>query len=263
MGSQAARNSSAWTPVGLCRLLEEDDELAESLDGAARERATLECICRAITVRPGNWDGTPVAETGKGIGLLVLDGLLVRRVGVDARYGAELLGEGDLLRPHQAEAEAEEGTLTVATRWRVLVPTRMAVLDEPFAARLGRYPQLIGVLVGRALRRSRDLALNMAIIHQARVEIRLHMLLWHLAARWGRVNREGIVLPLHLTHEVLADLVAARRPTVTSALSALSKRGLVRSIERGWLLTGDPPGELYELAPLPTSLTAEAVARVR
>ena len=249
--------------MGLCRLLEEDDELAEGLQEPVRERATLECICRAITVRPGSWDGMPVADTGKGIGLLVLEGLLVRRVGVDARFGAELLGEGDLLRPPQADAEAAAAMIAVATGWRVLVPTRMAVLDEAFAMRLGRYPQLIGLLVERALRRSRDLALNMAIIHQARVEIRLHMLLWHLAARWGRVGPEGIMLPLHLTHEVLADLVAARRPTVTSALSGLSKRGLVRSIERGWLLTGDPPGELYELAPLPTSFTAEAVAHTR
>jgi CRP/FNR family transcriptional regulator, cyclic AMP receptor protein len=249
--------------VGPCRLLEEDDELAEGLQEAVRERATLECICRAITLRPGSWDGMPVEDIGKGIGLLVLEGLLVRRVGVDARFGAELLGEGDLLRPPQTDAEAAAATLTVPTGWRMLVPTRMAVLDEPFAMRLGRYPQLIGLLVDRALRRSRDLALNMAIIHQARVEIRLHMLLWHLAARWGRVGREGIMLPLHLTHEVLADLVAARRPTVTSALSGLSKRGLVRSIERGWLLTGDPPGELYELAPLPTSSTAEAVAHTR
>jgi CRP/FNR family transcriptional regulator, cyclic AMP receptor protein len=252
--------TSAWAPVGLCRLLEEDDELANGVPEGARERATLECICRAITVRPGSWDGSPLREPGRGIGLLVLDGLLIRRVGVDARFGAELLGEGDLLRPNRAQ-EGEAGSLPVASGWRVLVPTRMALLDEPFAARLGRYPQLIGVLVDRALRRSRDLSLNMAIIHQARVEIRLHMLLWHLAARWGRVGPEGIVLPLHLTHEVLADLVAARRPTVTSALSALSKRGMVRSLERRWLLLGRPPGELYQLAPLTTTVTAEAASR--
>src|ERR1700758_4625474 len=122
MGPPAARIGSAWTPGGICRLLEEDDELAERLQGAMRERATLECICRAITVRPGSWDGAPVAETGGGIGLLVLEGLLVRRVGVDARYGAELLGEGELLRPHQADSEAGEGPLSVATGWRGLRP---------------------------------------------------------------------------------------------------------------------------------------------
>jgi CRP-like cAMP-binding protein len=97
------------------------------------------------------------------------------------------------------------------------------------------------------LDRSRNLAINMAIIHQARVNVRLLMLLWHLADRWGRVRSEGVVLPLHLTHSVLADLVAARRPTVTSALTELARLGLVIPLDRGWLLSGDPPGELLEI----------------
>jgi hypothetical protein len=244
-------------------VLEEDAELAEGLPEDLRERAARECICRCVTIRTGHWAGTPRSEHGEGIGLLVLQGLLVRRVGADARFGAELLGGGDLLRPWQAEEEVQKSTSSLAVGWHVLEPTRVAILDEAFARRLGRYPQLMGRLVGRALRRSRDLALNMAIVHQARVDVRVHMLLWHLAARWGRVSREGIVLSLHLTHEVLADLVAARRPTVTSALSTLSKKGLITSIERGWLLCGEPPGELFELEPLQTGLTAEAATRSR
>ncbi len=83
----------------------------------------------------------------------------------------------------------------------------------------------------------------MAIVHQARVDDRLRMLFWHLAARWGRVRGDGVVLPMRLTHAALADLVAARRPTVTSALSDLARRGLVRVVDDGWLLSGDPPGE--------------------
>ncbi len=255
--------TAALTPVGVCRVLEEDAELAEGLSELVRERATRECICRCVSIRTGHWGGKLVSEPGEGIGLLVLQGLLVRRVGVDSRFGAELLGEGDLLRPWPAEEEARDAAREPASGWQVLEPTRLAVLDEPFAARLGRYPQLTGRIVGRALRRSRDLALNMAIVHQTRVDIRVHMLLWHLAARWGRVSRDGIVLSLHLTHEVLADLVAARRPTVTSALSSLSKKGLVSSIDRGWLLCGEPPSELFELEPLQTVLTAEAATRSR
>jgi CRP-like cAMP-binding protein len=90
----------------------------------------------------------------------------------------------------------------------------------------------------------------MAIIHHARVNIRLLMLLWHLADRWGRVRTEGVVLPLHLTHSVLADLVAARRPTVTSSLTQLARQGLVEPQTLGWLLLGEPPGELLELEPV-------------
>jgi CRP-like cAMP-binding protein len=81
----------------------------------------------------------------------------------------------------------------------------------------------------------------MAIVHQARVDDRLHMLFWHFAGRWGRVRGDGVLLPLRLTHTVLADLVAARRPTVTTALSDLSKRGLIRPVDDGWLLLGEAP----------------------
>jgi CRP-like cAMP-binding protein len=87
----------------------------------------------------------------------------------------------------------------------------------------------------------------MAIVHQARVDVRLHMLFWHLATRWGRVRSDGTVLRVRLTHSVLADLVAARRPTVTSALSDLSKRKLVQFVDDGWLLSGEAPGELLEV----------------
>ena len=115
------------------------------------------------------------------------------------------------------------------------------------AGRLARYPELTGQLVARALQRSRNLAANMAIVHQPRVDVRLHMLFWQLADRWGRVRRDGIIVPLRLTHAVLADLVAARRPTVSGALSELAERGLLRPTDTAWLLAGDPPGEMVEL----------------
>jgi CRP-like cAMP-binding protein len=106
---------------------------------------------------------------------------------------------------------------------------------------LARFPQVAGKLFARAVLRSRQLAVNMAIVHQARVDVRLHLLFWQLAGRWGRVRSDGVVVPLRLTHTVLADLVAARRPTVTSALSDLSRRGVVRAVNEGWLLSGPPP----------------------
>ena len=241
---------------GVCRVLDEDQDLAEGLPADCRGQAAKECIAREVSIPAGRWQTTRIASLGDGIGLLVLSGLLIRRVGIDARFGAELLGEGDLLRPWQGEDEPP--TLPVTTGWRVLEPTRMAVLDEAFARRMARYPPLSGRIVGRALKRSRDLAVNMAIVHQARVDVRLHMLFWHLAARWGRVRSDGVSLPLRLTHNVLADLAAARRPTVTTALSELANRDLVHAVESGWLLLGEPPGELLELAPVPPNLTANA-----
>jgi hypothetical protein len=177
--------------------------------------------------------------------LLVLEGLLVRRVGIDGKSGAELLGEGDLLRPWQGQDAP--ASLPGMTGWKVLEPTRLAVLDLDVARRLAAYPELTGTLVGRAIARSRNLAINMAIVQQTRVEVRLRMLLWHLAGRWGQVRDGVTVLPFKITHSVLADLVAARRPTVTSALSELGRRGEVRAADDGWLLIGEPPAELVAL----------------
>jgi hypothetical protein len=234
-------------------VLDEDPLLAGAIPVEHRKKAVAECIARAVSIPVGLWSVGQTAVLGEGIGLLVLDGLLIRRVGIEAGFGAELLGEGDLLRPWQGEDELP--ALTQTTGWRVLASTRVAVLDEVFAQRLVDYPQLCGRLVGRALARSRNLAVNMAIVHQSRVDVRLRMLLWHLAGRWGRVRRDGVILPLKLTHNVLADLVAARRPTVTSALKELAKRELVKPADGGWLLSGKPPGELQEFAPVPPVLS--------
>jgi CRP/FNR family transcriptional regulator, cyclic AMP receptor protein len=74
--------------------------------------------------------------------------------------------------------------------------------------------------------------------------VRLRMLFWQLADRWGRVHPDGVRLRLPVTHDVLADLVAARRPTVSSALADLSQRGLVERAGDVWWLYGGPPGEL-------------------
>jgi CRP/FNR family transcriptional regulator, cyclic AMP receptor protein len=230
--------------VTVCHILVEDPELAEAVPGTARSKAIETCVARTVAVSTGRWNAQRVDAIGAGIGLLVLDGLLLRRVGVDGRFGAELLGQGDLLRPWQGESLS--AALVRTTGWRVLEPVRLAVLDEAAARRLAAYPELTGRLVGRALERSRHLAINMAIIHQARVHVRLHMMFWHLAERWGRVRSEGIFLPLALTHAVLADLVAARRPTVTTGLAELYRQELVRDLPRGWLLLGEPPGELLE-----------------
>lgn len=226
----------------VCHVLREDPDLSEAVPEAVRARALEHCVAPITDLPTGPWQMDLTDVIGSGIGLLVLRGLLLRRVGVEGRFGAELLGQGDLLRPWQGEHA--DWTIHRTTGWQVLAPTRLAILDEAAAYRLAAYPQLTGRLVARALERSRHLSVSMAIVHHARVTERVHMMLWHLADRWGRVRSEGVLLPLGLTHTVLADLVAARRPTVTTALSELYRRDAARPVPGGWLLLGDPPGEL-------------------
>jgi CRP/FNR family transcriptional regulator, cyclic AMP receptor protein len=247
--------TDALTGARISHFLRSDADLAESVPTELRAGAIDECIAPVIALQPGVWDGTAGDSAANGIGLLVLQGLLIRRVGIDDRFGSELLGEGDLLRPWQ-NADAVS-SLPRTTGWRVLTATRLAYLDRRVAVRLARYPELTGRLVARALDRSRNLAANMAIVQQSRIDVRLRMLLWLLADRWGRVGSRGVTVPLALTHSVLAELVAARRPTVTTALGELAQRGEVEPLARGWLLLGEPPRELLEVRDLAVAPDAQ------
>ena len=238
--------SHAVSAPNVCWVLREDPELAEAIEPERRSQAVEALVAREVRIPAGVWTGRPI-PIDDGIGVLVLEGVMLHRVGIDGRFGAELVGEGDVLRP--VNQDVESATLPLTVEWLILEPARVAVLDERFVRQLARFPQIAGKLFARSVQRSRQLAVNMAIVHQARVDVRLHLLFWQLAGRWGRVRADGVVLPLRLTHTVLADLVAARRPTVTSALSDLSRRGLVRAVSDGWLLSGPPPGR--GMSPVP------------
>jgi CRP/FNR family transcriptional regulator, cyclic AMP receptor protein len=228
----------------VCHVLKEDPELADAIPPDRRGQAMEECTAPELSLQPGRWGGRGSLGFRGGIGVLVLHGLMIRRVGIEGRFGAELIGEGDLLRPNE---ESISPLLPLTTDWSIVAPTRVAALDLEFERHLSRYPELGRCLIARALQRSKNMSVNMAIVHQARVDVRLHMLLWHLAARWGRVRSDGTVMRLRLTHAVLADLVAARRPTVTTALSELTRRGVLKTDGETWVLSGEAPRDLLAL----------------
>jgi hypothetical protein len=223
--------------VALCRVLEDDPDLAGDLEGARLHEARRRCLARELVLTDTEWEPEREARQARdGFGLLVLEGVLIRHVGLPGRFGAELLGPGDLLRPWQA---GEDTSLPFAVRFAVAERTRLAVLDRAFAVRAAPFPEVATAITGRAMRRVRSLAVEMAIVHYPEVRRRLLLVLWHLADRWGQVTPEGVRIPLRLRHQLLAELVAARRPSVTSALTQLSNEGLVKRDRRGLLLVGD------------------------
>jgi CRP-like cAMP-binding protein len=221
-------------------LLEEDGALGRDLDPRRLEVARRSL--RAVELRAGTgpWDAEPLGElVADGFGLLLLEGLVVRRVGRARRHGAELLGPGDVLRP-----QGDDGLF--ATTFRVLEPVRVAVLDRAFVRSAAPFPELSAELTQRAIERGRSVLVQMAVAHHPRVDTRLLLLLWHLAERWGRVTTRGVVLPIRLTHALLADLVAAQRPSVTQAVIALERDGLISREEGGLVLLGEPPADAEE-----------------
>ena len=221
-------------------VLDADSELADLVPEDRLPAARQSSVAAVIDVPSGLWDARVEADRARdGYGLLVLSGVLIRRVGFAGRYGAELLADGDLLRPWEFDGV---DSLGFETGWRVLVPSRLAVLDLGWTERMGGYPRVGPALAGRALSRSRRLAAMMAIAQQPRLDDRLWMLFWELADRHGRVHADGVHVDLPLTHEVLSHLVAARRPSVSGALTKLADQGRLWRNGRGWVLHGDPPG---------------------
>jgi hypothetical protein len=162
------------------RLLEEDPDLAADID--PRRRPLCEQLMQAevLELLAARCDPLGGPESlRRGPGLLVLEGLVLRRIDLEGRFGAELIGAGELLRPWQRE---EATSITGRWEWRVLVRVRLALLDLGFASRTAPLPEISGALTGRALRRAR------AIVRRPKVLDRLHILLWHLADRWGTVT---------------------------------------------------------------------------
>ena len=216
------------------RILEQDVDLGADLPPGDVVRATEELVARLVESdwdeRSGRW-----GIGDRGLGLLLVDGLLLREVHLLSTWSAELLGSGDLLRPSDVDGEF---TLPVATEvaWTALAPLKFAVLDETFLAAACRHPTVLARLLGRAIERSKSLAVHVAVTNLKHVETRLLFQFWHMAERWGRVGRNGVTVPLPLTHALLAKLVGAARPSVTTALGRLAARGDLVRRDGDWLL---------------------------
>ena len=228
---------------GPIQLLQEDSELARALDQRRAREAAQRLVLRAIDVPRGRWVPNEALRTGsRPVGLLVLDGLLVREATVGDHPSAELLGPGDLLRAW--EDEDTEILLPRRVEWSALTTSRVAIIDQAFVVRAAQYPEVLASLLERASRRAERLVVMQAIAHLTRVDDRLMALMWCLAERWGRVSPSGVLVALRLPHRTLAGMIGARRPSVTTALGQLMARGeLERRPDGGWILRGAPPEE--------------------
>lgn len=224
-------------------VVDDDLDLARSLSPEQLEEARRVAAAPLAVLKAGEGfsHGTHIGGGDGALGLLVLEGVLVRSFAVGGRRGLELFGPGDLVSPSE---HTEDGQLIVPAEvaWWALVPTRLALLDAGFTRRICGHPEVVTQLIGRLERRSSAHTLRRTIIQQPRLSERLHFLLWHLADRFGRVDAGGVVLPLPLSHELLAQLAGAQRPSVSRALKELERAELVaRRPDRTWWLGGAPP----------------------
>jgi hypothetical protein len=207
------------------RVFERDPALLEGTDGATaaflREHGTVP----AVRVEPGPWHPpSHRASTRHWLGLLVLDGLLMRPLTIGRRRVHELLGPGDLLRPW--DHERWEGVRSHSP-WAVLTPVALGLLDEGFTAVAGKNHSVLNALVSRALRRSAHVGAAVAIQDQDEPHLRVWGLLAHAADRWGRPGEQGMVLPAGLTLRAIAVAVGVDEASAGDALERLGREGAV------------------------------------
>ena len=224
-------------------VLDVDPELGQGLAPDQLAAARAVAIATVVTLPRGAWRAPARAAAGGHLGLLVLDGLLTRTIGLLGRTSMQLLGAEDLVRPWDDDGAI--GSVPRTVTWTVHEPARVAVLDRGFVERVMPWPEITSGLIARALRHSSWLDSHLAILENPSVELRTLLFLWHLADRWGRVGSDGVHVGVRVTHETLGRLVRAQRPSVTRALNQLAARGaLSRGADGTWRLHGAPPSEL-------------------
>lgn len=226
------------------RLLDYDPALGATLRPERRAEARERAVAPVVEVAPGTHTTAELAGgTRPPYGALVLDGIVNRTLLLDGVVSAQLIGRGDLL--HIA-ADGDE-LVAAVTRWTVLEPLTVALLDERFLLTVRRWPELVAALFARVAAQDERREIHRAVLQLPRVEDRVHALMWLVAQRWGRMTPQGVVLRLRLTHELIGQLVGAKRPTVSLALKELEERGSVhRRGDGGWLLEhawAQPSGE--------------------
>jgi hypothetical protein len=199
-----------------------------------------------------------------GPGLLLLDGVVAVEVQVGDRTATELMGSGDLLQPRPSESDELIEHSRAGTCWSPHAsPCSMPA--SPSACGHGR--SIAMALLRRAGKRADDLDVQRAIACQPRLEVRLALMLWHLAARWGKVELGGIRLSLPLTHRLLGQLVGAERPSVSHALARLAEAELVTGRGDEWHLHGSLEHHLAAFAerghPVPPQTAAAVGAPAR
>jgi hypothetical protein len=217
-------------------------------------------VARRLSLEPGEWDyahepeWAPIVsglrEERGSLGLLILGGLLWRETCIGEDSGIELLGPGDLVRPWVRPIPASE--ILADGRWKVLHPGSVAILGREFAAATAGWPVIAATLIDRVILRTRWLSFQLAICHVRNLQQRVLFAMWHFGDRWGRMSADGVIIPVRLPHRMLAQLVGARRPSVTTAIAALRSDGLLLERDDGcWLLPGEAPADLraaYERA---------------
>jgi CRP/FNR family transcriptional regulator, cyclic AMP receptor protein len=228
-------------------VLEVDPELGAEIAPIERPRAVRASTAPVRIFSLGEWGFEPTPER-TSLGALILKGMMVLRMEFGGCSHLEVLGKGDVLNPWLVGTESR---LQEQVSVHVMQSSCVALLDHRFALQMTPWPEVFAALMRRQITRTRRMVLQACILSRSLVDERLELMLWRLGDQFGRMTREGLLVGLPFTHLQLAEMIAARRSTVTMAVGRLVSEDRLRCPARNqWLL---PHHELTRL----TTLSAE------
>jgi len=225
----------------LLSVLEHDPDLGEDVSREQLARARNHAYARSFWQERGRWQAASEVDQPGGLGLLIVSGFAARELSAGNYTSVELLGPGDVLQPWAGPEWAQQ-SVAIEISWAVVQRLRVASLDREFVARVSAWPEIVAAISRRVTWRTDRLLFQLALSALRRIDDRVLLMLWQFADRWGTVTRDGVMLDLPLTHELLASVVGGRRPSVSAAVRRLVDRQLLSPLPRSrWLLLGGPP----------------------
>ncbi len=223
------------TPGGI-RLLEADPSLGEGLSPEHLTQVQRYAKVPAVHLEEGLWSLDELAEAagvhGRVRGFLVFAGCVTMSVELGERTCLRLLTCGEVVLLDGMETDS----LPLRWGWSAIGDVSLALFDDRLMVIGNRWPALLSNVLQRAAQQTRHSLLQQAISQLPRVEDRLLALFWTVADRNGTVRADGIWVELPITHETLAQMVGARRPTISLGLRHLEEAGQLRAEPGGWLL---------------------------
>lgn len=233
----AARSPEPWVS------LVEFDSILNPHPSGWTAMGSRRLTARVAHVSAGRLDPERLLDhPGEALGLMVLEGLALVQITAGRAPIGWLVGADDVIRPW----EMGEASLLRGASWVALSPLRLALLDGDFARRVSGLDAVTDALLTKLAQTSHWLFAKSLVTGTSVIEERLLLLFALLGERWGKATAAGVVVAMPLTHQVLATLIGARRPSVSTALRELSAAGLLRRTDEGWLLcrtipSGEPP----------------------
>jgi CRP/FNR family transcriptional regulator, cyclic AMP receptor protein len=223
-------------------LLQADPDLGARMTPNRLAAASRALVAQIVSVPEGHWAWEQMLPAPPGVvGFVICSGIFARRARLYDASSVELLGAGDVIMPWASQHDSAID-FDASVDWHVLARGRLALIDNSLLIKSAPWPEISKALLTRAITHARWLASLHAAAGHTRVEDRLWLVLWQIAERWGKTTPEGVTLSVPgLTHEMIASLVAASRPSVTKAFGDLRDRGLLERRPRGLLVLYGAP----------------------